>query len=444
MKLRIEEAVWSALCEQLFLRRDVETAGLLFMEAVDITGGRIGIVREAFALPSTAYAIRRHDQLSIDPVALNRLTRAARDRNWGVFTIHTHPGATEAWFSQADDVGDSRLLPSFASRMPNAPHGSLVVVDNGDAVARAYYDGVLSEVRLHIIGKTIDHARKSISPAEPWFARQELALGAHGQSRLRQLRVGIIGLGGVGSLVNLQLAHLGIGELLLIDGDTVEASNLSRIVGARRQDLGAPKVAIAARYAQAIGFSNVEALARDLGPDVEGLLAGCDVVISCVDRQTPRAVLNRMAYQYLVPVIDLGTAFRVNAGGIISGDAGRVVIVGPGRPCLSCWGHIDANALRVEALSDEDRTAQEREGYIDGATIAQPSVMAFNTLVAGAGMVELMRLITGFAGAQKAPLRLAVSFSEGTVKRNTLAASSQCSICGQSVGTRPIPRVSNA
>jgi hypothetical protein len=431
MKIRIEEAIWAALREQLFRRRDLETAGLLLVEPLQISEGRLGIAREAFALPDSAYAIRRQDQLSIDPISLNRLTRPARDRKWGVFTIHTHPGAAEAWFSQADNVGDSRLMPSLACRMPHAPHGSLVVVDNGDVVARVFDDGVLSEATLHVIGKTIYQARTNITPGEPWFARQELALGASGQARLRRLRVAIVGLGGVGSLVNMQLAHLGIGELLLIDGDIVEASNLSRIVGATQCDIGTPKVAVAARYAQAVGFSRVEALAQDLGPDIQRLLAGYDVVISCVDRQTPRALLNRIAYEYLIPVIDLGTAFRVNASGVISGDAGRVVILGPGRPCLSCWGHIDADALRIEALSAEERQAQEQEGYIEGATIAQPSVMAFNTVVAGAGVVELMRLVTAFAGIQGSPLRLAVSFSEGTVKRNSLAASSQCRICGQ-------------
>lgn len=433
MKIKIEEAVWSALHAQLFRRRDVETAGLLLVEPVNGAGERLGLVREAFALPDSAYAVRRHDQLSIDPIALNRLMRPARDRNWGVFTIHTHPGATEAWFSQADDMGDSRLMPSLACRMPHAPHGSLVVVDNGDCVARSFHDGVPHDASLQLVGKTIQQVRTHTAAAEPWFARQELALGAYGQARLRRLRIAIVGLGGVGSLVNMQLAHLGIGELLLIDGDVVEASNISRIVGATRQDIGASKVAVAARYAQALGFSHVEALAHDLSPELEPVLAACDVVISCVDRQTPRALLNRISYRYYIPIIDLGTAFRVNTSGVISGDAGRIVVIGPGRPCLNCWGHLDPNALRIEALSDEERHSQELEGYIDGATVEQPSVMAFNTVVAGAGVVELMRLITGFAGTQNSPLRLAVSFSEGTIKRNTLAASEKCRICGRGI-----------
>ena len=137
MKLRISEQLWSSLRTQLFVRDDVETAGLMLVESTQTMAGRVGVVREAFALPESAYAIRRRDQISIDPIALNRLTRPARDRGWGVFTIHTDPGASEAWFSHADDAGDARLMPSLACQMPNAPHGSLVVVDSGHVVARS-------------------------------------------------------------------------------------------------------------------------------------------------------------------------------------------------------------------------------------------------------------------------------------------------------------------
>lgn len=59
--------------------------------------------------------------------------------------------------------------------------------------------------------------------------------------------------------------------------------------------------------------------------------------------------------------------------------------------------------------------------------------MPFNTMVAGAGMVEVMRLVTGFAGMDSPPKRLAFSFRDGTVKRNGLAGEDSCSICGRAV-----------
>jgi molybdopterin-synthase adenylyltransferase len=168
-----------------------------------------------------------------------------------------------------------------------------------------------------------------------------------------------------------------------------------------------------------------------IAPTHAPVLAGCDVIVSCVDRHTPRALLNRLAYRHLVPVIDLGVVFRVDETGSIAGDAGRVVVLAPGRPCLACWGHVDPHALRVEALSAEERESELEAGYIQGAVEAQPSVVSFNTLVAGAGVVELLRLVTAFAGTEFPPRRLAFSFAEGTVRRNSLAGNARCSVCGK-------------
>src|SRR4051812_441921 len=99
MKIRIAESLWASLCQQLLARKDVESAGILLGEPVATRAGPVMVVREATAVADDAYRIRRRDQLSIDPVAMNRLTRPARDRGWSVFTIHTHPGASEPWFS---------------------------------------------------------------------------------------------------------------------------------------------------------------------------------------------------------------------------------------------------------------------------------------------------------------------------------------------------------
>jgi hypothetical protein len=435
MKIRIPQNAWLSLHQQLFQRTDVETAGLLFGDRIAVSGGDIISIQTAFSLPDNAYAVRAIDRLSIDPVALNRLIRPARDQGQSVFTIHTHPGATEAWFSTADDAGDSNLMPSLHCQIPDAPHGSIVVVDNGGAVARAFAPtGHSEEICIRIVGRTLDDPYQPEVTSEPWFSRQELALGAQGHARLRQIRVAVIGLGGIGSLVSMQLAHLGVGKLVLIDGDVVEVSNLSRVVGATQADVGcAYKVDIAARYAASLGFSQTEVYREFLSPAHEALLAGCDAIVSCVDKQTPRALLNRIAYRYLVPVIDLGTVFRVDERGSIVGEGGRVVVLGPGRPCLACWGHLDPHVLRIEALSPEERDAEVRLGYIEGATETQPSVIAFNTHVAGAGVIELMRLVTGFAGTDDPPLRMQFSFSEGTVRRNSLARGGNCKIC---CGTR--------
>lgn len=440
MYLRILTSQWEPFAAALCARADVETAGLILAERLE--GGAL-VARQLLLVPEDGYTIRRVDQLRIDPVAFNRLVRAARDQGLSVFTIHTHPGTERPWFSYADDSGDARLIPSLFAQMPG-PHGSLVLAGATRVpAARAWSrPGDPAPIGIRLVGSALDVFPSVAAPEteEGWFDRQRLALGDHGQALLRDLHVAIVGLGGTGSVVLTQLAHLGIGRLTLIDGDRVEASNVSRILGATRQDAGTTwKVDVAARYVEQLGIGTAVRLLRgDLGTDMAmSDLEGCDVIFSCVDRHTPRALLNRLSYRCAVPVLDVGSAFRVDAEGRVVAGAGRAVVVGPERPCLACWGHLNADRLREEALPRGERARLVIEGYVQGADIPQPSVVAFNTMVAGAAVIEFLRLVTKFAGADDPPLGVGFDFVTGTVRRNRPAPSAGCQICRLGLATLP-------
>lgn len=433
MNLRVIESQWNAFIDGLRARTDVETAGIILAERLH--GGEVLLVRHMIEIPPEGYLIRRGDYLRLDPVTFNRIIRPGRDCGLSVLTVHTHPGTTHPWFSTADDNGDARLIPSLFDQMPG-PHGSVVIAgETGLAAGRVWFEpGQKKEISTRIVGRTI------LTFASPnshcgdliWFDRQRLALGHAGQQALRGLHVAIVGMGGTGSVAFLQLAHLGVGRMTVIDGDRVEASNVGRILGATADDAGRTwKVDVAMRYAERLGIgTSVRCLRGHFGKDVsQEEIEGCDLVLSCVDRHLPRALLNRLSYEKVVPVIDMGSGFRVDASGQVTGGSGRVVIVGPGRRCLACWGHIDPNRIRIESLSESDRAREVADGYIDGAEIPQPSVVAFNTAIAGAAIVELMRLVTAFAGADDPPMRLSFDFESGTVRRNILSQDLDCRIC---------------
>jgi molybdopterin/thiamine biosynthesis adenylyltransferase/proteasome lid subunit RPN8/RPN11 len=433
VKLRAMEPKWHAFIDGLRSRSDMETAGVILAER--LRGGEVLLVRELIEIPEEGYLIRRSDQIRLDPVMLNRITRPARDGSLSVITVHTHPGTTHPWFSEADNAGDVRLMPSLLNQMPG-PHGSMVIAgDTGNAIGRVWGDeGGPFPLELRLVGKMLKStAPDERQPGEPsWFSRQGLALGGAGQTVLRNLHVGVVGLGGTGSVAFCQLAHLGIRRITVVDGDLVEPTNVSRILGATVRDAGrAWKVDVAARYAAQLGLeTDVVSLRGHLGNDVAAEdLEGCDIVLSCVDKHLPRAMLNRLSYKKAIPLIDMGSAFRLNVDGRITHGAGRVVIVGPGRPCLACWGHINPDRIRIESLSESDRAREVADGYIAGADVPQPSVISFNTTVAGAAVVELLRLVTGFSGVEDPPLRLAFDFESGTVRRNSLPKGSRCRIC---------------
>lgn len=435
MKLRVLESEWRPFINELCARTDVESAGIILAER--LYGGSVMLARSLTVLPDAAYAIRQRDRIRIDPVALNRLIRPARDRGLSVLTVHTHPGADAPWFSAADDAGDSVLIPSLFTQMPG-PHGSLVVAGNTQVVcARAWSTTENVEpVDLHLVGQTLQvMSPDSVDSHEEWFDRQRLALGEAGQRILSGLHVAVVGLGGTGSVTFAQLVHLGVGQITVIDGDRVEDTNISRIFGATTADANvAWKVDVAARYATAVGLgTKVNVIRGQLGQDVDpNVLASCDVVFSCVDAHLPRALLNRLAYEKAVLLFDMGSAFRVHED-TVTGGAGRVVVVGPGRPCLACWGHIDANRIRIESLPLDERIRQTAEGYVSGADVPQPSVVAFNTMISGAAVVEFLRAVTEFSGTNDPPSRLGFDFMTGIVRRNRLSAANGCGICQSSL-----------
>src|SRR6185437_14386347 len=263
-------------------------------------GGEVLVGRHFVSVPDTGYQIRRVDQLRIDPIAINRLIRPAREAGLSIITVHTHPGTNRPWFSVADDEGDSRLMPSLFAQM-RGPHGSIVIAgETGIPAARLWSEsGVKAGIEVRVIGNTIQiyPATRSQETEEPWFDRQRLALGCDGQAVLRNLHVVVVGLGGTGSVVFAQLVHLGVGRITIIDGDRVDTSNVSRIIGATCQDAGVTwKVDVAVRYAERVGLgTQVVAVREHLGAEVSTAdIEGCDVVLSCVDKHRPRALLNRL------------------------------------------------------------------------------------------------------------------------------------------------------
>jgi hypothetical protein len=104
-----------------------------------------------------------------------------------------------------------------------------------------------------------------------------------------------------------------------------------------------------------------------------------------------RALLNQFAYQHLVPCIDVGVGILV-ADGRIEYVTGRVQMLSPGLACMVCTEKLDAEQVRRELLSEEQR---KRDPYITGATVAQPAVISLNAIVSSAAVSMFLGAVTG-------------------------------------------------
>lgn len=129
--------------------------------------------------------------------------------------------------------------------------------------------------------------------------------------KLRSASVAVVGLGGLGCPVALYLAAAGVGELKLIDADTVDLSNLPRQVLFGPDNCGHNKAqAAAARLSALHPLTQIQPIALAVRPEnAQQLLANTDLVVDCTDRFASRHVLNEACYSLKLPLV-IGSALQ--------------------------------------------------------------------------------------------------------------------------------------
>lgn len=173
------------------------------------------------------------------------------------------------------------------------------------------------------------------------YLRNYGTVGLDGQLALLRATVAVIGLGGLGGFVVEGLVRMGVGRLVLVDGDTFGEHNLNRQLLSDETSLGQSKAHVAAERARRVNPS-VEAI-----PHVEwaseetlpGILSDVDVVVDALDRLPTRLILQAQAARANVPMVH----------GAIAGWMGQVMTILPGDPGLYALYGKDVPEQGVEA-----------------------------------------------------------------------------------------------
>jgi len=156
-------------------------------------------------------------------------------------------------------------------------------------------------------------------------------LGIEGQERILGSHALIVGAGGLGSPAALYLASAGVGKITLVDGDSVDFTNLQRQILHTAERVGQAKVrsgqtALAAINPEVV----VEAIAERVGDErLQSLVAAADVVLDCSDNFTTRHAINRACVQYRKPLVS-GAAIRFD------GQISVYDLRQPEAPCYHC------------------------------------------------------------------------------------------------------------
>ena len=138
--------------------------------------------------------------------------------------------------------------------------------------------------------------------------RAEMLLGAVAMEKLRRAHVAVFGLGGVGSWCAEALARSGVGQLTLIDQDTVGLSNINRQLCALTSTLDMPKAEVLRRRIEDIGPDIVvhTIVGRYEAANREDFFADYDYIVDCIDLVSCKVDLIREATERGIPIISAG------------------------------------------------------------------------------------------------------------------------------------------
>ena len=327
--------------------------------------------------------------------------------------VHTHPGLHHhPTFSSGDRKTNVRLFQNLNEILFPRPLGSIVISRKGLSGV-VFSDGRLEDIsQVTIVGLSlknvqVPHITDTFNALDSKFDRQIRIYGERTQELIQHMTVSIVGVGGTGSAVAIQLARIGIGKLILIDKDSIEETNLTRVYGSTAASVGKPKVEVVKKHLRSLSRSTkVETLQKDVTKDnVTDKLIQSDIIFGCTDNLSSRAILNDVSIQYYIPLIDIGCRIHKLPKGEIDQILAKIQVVTPDAACLWCTDALDGVAIMQETLPEDERRKLELEGYRE-STDKQPSIISLTTMAASLGVNKLLQLLTDSATDSRTQIEL--------------------------------------
>lgn len=400
--VRMTSKQFETLRNHLLLEEERESAAFLVAGFFENGEGFHFTVRDVLIPEEKDYNFRSGYHIEVSPIFFNKAISKAERSGITVIQCHSHPfSKDELWYSPSDYAGESTSSQTIRDCLNDKPMGSLLFGQNM-IMGRAWFSpnqkpepiDRLIIVDRHMRIQQISNRHKTVEKIDTdLYDRQIRAFGLKGQELLSQLTIGIVGAGGTGSAVAEQLAREGVRKFVVIDHDKFLKSNKTRVYGSYADTKNKPKVEIIKKNIQRIEpKSSVKDIPENvISQKVLNQLKNCDVVFSCTDRHAPRSVLNELAHQFFIPVIDLGVGIDAKNGKIEGGSV-RVSLSSPTLPCLYCIGVINSEQILAESLDKKELESRQKEGYIKGMDDDVPSVITFTTLAASYALLLLKDL----------------------------------------------------
>lgn len=335
------------------------------------------------------------------------LIEAAANKNMAILKIHSHPGGY-AKFSKMDDHSDYEFFQSvFGWCDSDSVHGSIVMLPEGKIFGRVFTSDLKTFKfdKISVAGDTINTWNSSTECfADEYSLRTIQAFGEGTYNHLKKMKIGVLGCSGTGSPTIEQLVRLGVGNIVIIDPDTIEKKNLNRIINSKMSDaeVSRSKVETIQAAINGIGLgTKVFPYSVNLYDSSEALheLITCDVIFGCVDSVDGRHLLSQLTNFYLIPFFDIGVRLDADGKGGIENIYASINYIQPGCSTLLSRGIYTSERLFNDGLLRQDPiefAKREKAGYVHNANVDRPAVISINMQISSMAVIELLNRIHPF------------------------------------------------
>ena len=315
--------------------------------------------------------------------------------------VHTHPFVKEdVWFSGTDNRDEENFVEYLARESGEIYYASIVFSQTKyqarywETDKRGNAIQMPAKIRTQKVGELIpvsgesDEQEADDSYLQGVFHRSVLALGLeHMRMIAGGQHIAIVGVGGIGSIIAEHLIHMGFCHISLIDFDTLEMTNLNRIVAVTYDDAKEGRIKVEAIRDGLLRINpkaDIQAYNNDVfDAEVEQVLAESDWIMVATDNHASRFHIQELAFRYYVPFITAGVNISVEDG-VIQDMSGEVILVRMGdKVCLSCLNRLNYNAIARDIHPDACvREGLVAKGYVSGKEVKEPAVKTLNTHLA--------------------------------------------------------------
>jgi len=250
-------------------------------------------------------------------------------------------------------------------------------------------------------GEVSDLSEKELDRYSRQIMLEEI--GYQGQLKLKQAKVCVVGVGGLGNPITARLAAMGIGKIRIVDRDVIELSNLHRQTMFNEDDVGQVKVETAAKKLRKL---NPDIIIEELPVSINDYTAfdavdGCDVVIDALDSVNARYSLNKACIEKKIPFVT----------GAAVGVTGQSFTILPNESaCYHCL---------FPALDEDSMPTCSIEGV-------HPSILS---IIGGIEVSEAVKIITGKEPSLRDKV-LHVDLENLIFNFTKVSKVEECSVCG--------------